>query len=76
MVVAAITSNLSLSDAPGNVRLTARQGRLAKSSVVNVSQILTVDRRFLTERAGRLSDAALSEIDAGLRLVLSLPYGG
>ncbi len=76
MVVAAITSNLSLSDAPGNVRLTARQVRLAKPSVVNVAQILTVDRRFLTERVGRLSDAVLAEIDAGLRLVLSLPYGG
>lgn len=75
VVVAAITSNLSLSDAPGNVRLTGRKSRLAKPSVVNVSQVLTVDRRSLTERVGRLSDALLAEIDAGLRLVLSLPYG-
>ena len=76
VAVAAITSNLHLGAAPGNVRLTARQSKLPKPSVVNVSQVLTVDRRFLTERVGRLSSESLAEVDAGLRLALSLPYGG
>ncbi len=76
VAVAAITSNLHLGAAPGNVRLTARQSKLPKPSVVNVSQVLTVDRRFLTERVGRLPSEALAEVDAGLRLALSLPYGG
>ncbi len=76
VAVAAITSNLHLGAAPGNVRLTARQSKLPKPSVVNVSQVLTVDRRFLTERVGRLPSESLAEVDAGLRLALSLPYGG
>lgn len=76
VAVAAITSNLHLGDAPGNVRLTARQSKLPKPSVVNVSQVLTVDRRFLSERVGRLPGELLAEVDAGLRLALSLPYGG
>lgn len=75
VVVAAITSNIRLAEAPGNVRLTRRESRLACVSVVNVSQTLTVDKRFLTERVDRLPAKVLSEVDAGLRLVLSLPHG-
>lgn len=76
VVVAAITSNIRLADAPGNVRVTKRQTKLPRASVVNVSQVLTIDKQFLTERVSRLSDELLSKVDAGLRLVLSLPYGG
>ncbi|MGH8649175.1 MAG: type II toxin-antitoxin system PemK/MazF family toxin [Burkholderiales bacterium] len=72
VVAAAITSNLRLADAPGNVRLPARGTGLTKPSVVNVSQIITVDKSFLTERAGRLNPQLLAEIDDGLRLVLSV----
>lgn len=71
-VVAAITSNMRLADAPGNVRLTRRQTGLPKESVVNVSQILTLDRTFLTRKAGRVPAAPMEVIGAGLRLVLSL----
>ncbi len=73
VVVAAISSNLALGQAPGNVQLPRRQSRLPRESVVNVSQLLTLDRRFLTRRVGRLSPRTLARIDAGLRLVLSLP---
>jgi mRNA interferase MazF len=76
VIVAAITSNLHLSGAPGNVRLRARQSKLSKASVVNVSQVLTVDKRCLTERLSRLPDELLSKVDAGLRLALSLQHGG
>jgi mRNA interferase MazF len=72
VVVAAITSNVKLAGAPGNVRLTRRESKLARDSAVNVSQLLTLDRRFLTERAGRLPKSTMSEVDAGVRLVLAL----
>ena len=68
----AITSNLKLSAAPGNVSLPRRATGLGRQSVINVSQIVTLDRRFLTERAGRASDAVLRQVEDGLRLVLSL----
>jgi mRNA interferase MazF len=72
VVVAAITSNIRIADAPGNVLLPKREGRLSKDSVVNVSQLLTLDKTFLTERVGRVSAASMGAIDEGLRLVLSL----
>ena len=72
VVAAVITSNLRLADAPGNVRLPAKGIGLAKASVVNVSQIITVDKTFLTERIGRLNPRLLAEVDDGLRLVLSI----
>ncbi len=72
VLVAAITSNLRLAAAPGNVRLAKRQGKLPKDSVVNVSQVLTLDRRFLTAKVGRLPPPLLAEVDAGLRLVFAL----
>jgi mRNA interferase MazF len=53
-IVAAITSNVELADAPGNVLLPVRSAGLASDSVVNVSQLLTLDRSFPTEHAGTL----------------------
>lgn len=75
VVVAAVTSNLRLGDAPGNVRLTRRESKLSQESVVNTSQVLTLDRAFLEERIGRVPVAAMSDVDAGLRLVLGLAEG-
>jgi mRNA interferase MazF len=72
IIVAAITSNLRLGDAPGNVLLPARSSGLPRDSVVNVSQVLTLDRKFLTERVGALPVRLQSSVDAGLRLVLQL----
>jgi len=72
VVVAAVTSNLRLASAPGNVRCPRRETGLGRDSVVNVSQVLTVDRRFLTERAGALPTARLRSVEDGLRLVLGL----
>jgi len=71
-VVAAITSNVELADAPGNVLLPARSAGLPRDSVVNVSQLLTLDRRFLTEHAGTLSPRLQRSVDEGLRTVLQL----
>jgi mRNA interferase MazF len=75
VIVAAVTSNVALAHAPGNVRLTAREARLSRESVVNVSQLLTLDRTLLMEKAGRLPASKLTDVDAGLRLSLSLGRG-
>jgi len=72
VLVAVITSNLALSDAPGNVRLSKSSGGLSKASVVNVSQLVTMDRGLLGKRVGSLSARAMQHVDAGLKLVLSL----
>jgi mRNA interferase MazF len=72
VVVAVITSNLRLSAAPGNVKIAKQDSGLGKASVVNVSQVLTLDRTLLTEQIRRLSDKKMVEIDQGLRAVLGL----
>lgn len=72
VIVAVITANTELSEAPGNVLLPARSTGLTRESVVNVSQLLTLDRTFLTEHAGTLSPNLQSHVDQGLRLVLQL----
>jgi len=72
VIVAVITSNLQLANAPGNVRLPMRASRLTKDSVVNVSQILTLDRNFLIEYISILPSRWQSSVNAGLRLVLDL----
>jgi mRNA interferase MazF len=72
VLVAVITSNLDLADAPGNVVVPARASGLPRDSVVNVSQVLTLDRSFLTEHAGTLPPRLQGSVDAGLRFVLQL----
>jgi len=72
VICAVISANLRLGGAPGNVRLSRRASRLSKESVVNVSQLITLDKRFLTERVVGLGSAALRTVDEGLRLALAL----
>jgi mRNA interferase MazF len=68
----AVTSNLRLGEAPGNVRLPRRASGLSKDSIANVAQVITADKQLLTQRVGRLTSATLRDIDAGMRLVLAL----
>ncbi len=72
VAVAIVTSNLALADAPGNVRLGKAESGLAKPSVVNVSQLYTLDRELLTQRVRGLPAETMRAIDDGLRLVLGL----
>lgn len=72
-IAVVLTSNLRLIDAPGNVLVPKRNSGLPKDSVANVSQLVTLDHDFLTERAGKLPARLLAAIDAGLKLVLALP---
>lgn len=67
-----LTSNVRLVDAPGNVLIPARSAGLPRDSVANVSQIITLDRDFLTELVGRVRGQLLKDLDNGLRLVLAL----
>lgn len=72
VVVVTITSNLRLGDAPGNVRLSEGEAGLAKPAVVNVSQVVTLDKTNLVDRVGELSRPRLAVVDDGMRLVLAL----
>ncbi|MBI5478804.1 MAG: type II toxin-antitoxin system PemK/MazF family toxin [Deltaproteobacteria bacterium] len=71
-VVAAITSNLRLAAAPGNVRLSRGEAGLPRPSVVNVSQLRSIDRTRLTEHVGTLSPERLREVQRGLALVFGI----
>jgi mRNA interferase MazF len=72
VIVAAITSNLDLSAAPGNVLCRRRDTGLAKDSVINVSQVVTLDKRALFTRVGTLAVRKLVLVEEGMRLVLGL----
>jgi len=72
VISAVITSNQRLTAAPGNVDLPRSVSGLSKDSVVNVSQIATLDRRQLLERVSSLSAEAMAEVADGLRLALDL----
>ena len=72
VIAAVITSNLELAAAPGNLLLRRRDTRLSKDSVVNVSQLITIDRSYLTELVTELPKRLAGTLDEGLRLVLGL----
>ncbi|MEA3062846.1 MAG: mRNA interferase MazF [Sphingomonadales bacterium] len=70
IVCVPLTSNMKWAEAPGNVRLTARETGLERDSVANVSLIVAVDRAQLTERAGRVPERKLVLVFAGIDVVL------
>lgn len=72
VVAVAISSNIDLAAAPGNVAVPSERSGLSKDSVVNVSQIVTLDKRQLGERVAALDHDTLAQIEAGLRMVLDL----
>jgi mRNA interferase MazF len=72
VLVVVITTNERMADAPGNVRLPARETGLREPSVANVSQIVTADRTFLRQRIGRVRSETMARVESGLRLILGL----
>ena len=70
----AAVRSLGRAGAPGNVRLEVGEGGLPKASVVNVSQLYTVDKAELTERLGELSPLRVREVISGIELLLD-PLG-
>jgi mRNA interferase MazF len=73
VIVAIVTSNLALAQARGNLRIGRAQSSLPRASVVNVSQIHTLDKRRLTERVKALPADLMARVDEGIKLVLGLP---
>lgn len=73
VLVAVITSNLKLERAPGNVPVPADDTTgLREDSVVNVSQVLVVDKSRLRGRRGQLDETGVELLNLGLRQVFSL----
>ena len=72
VVAVAVTSNTNLAQAPGNVMLPRKASGLPRDSVANVSQVITLDKSFLTERIGALHVPLMERVEDGLRLVLGL----
>jgi len=69
VVVCVITSNLKRAESPGNVPLGQGEANLPKLSVVNVSQLYTVDKADLVEKIGSLSPERVGQIVDGVRLL-------
>jgi len=72
VIVAIVTSNLRLADAPGNFSISKKESGLSKESVINVSQVLTLDKSFLSKKSGKLSSKKVLFLNEGLRLTLSV----
>jgi mRNA interferase MazF len=72
VIAVLLTSNLRLAEAPGNVLIAAADSGLPKDSVANVSQVILVDKGFLSRQSGKLPSRVMKALDDGLRLVLSL----
>ena len=70
VVVCALTSNLKRAGSPGNILLEKGEANLPKQSVVNVSQIFTVDKRDLGEKIGALSGRRIGQILDGIHLLI------
>lgn len=72
IIVAVITKNLNLAQAPGNVLIPENSCGLDIDSVMNVSQVITIDKNLLSEFIGELAPQILAKVETGLRLVLDL----
>ena len=72
IIAAVITSNIRLSAAPGNILLSTIKSKLPKESVINVSQLITIDKSFLTAKMNTLPRSFMEKVDEGVRLVLQL----
>lgn len=72
IIAVVLTTRMKLADSPGNVMLPKKMTGLPKDSVTNVSQIITIDKYYLTDRIGILPVPTMRRIDDGLRLVLAL----
>ncbi len=72
IIAAVITSNIRLTAAPGNILLSTKKSKLPKESVINISQLITIDKSFLTEKISTLPTSIMAKVDEGVRLILQL----
>jgi len=69
-VICLLTSNLKRAESPGNVLLKKGEANLTKSSVINISQIFTVNKSNLIEKIGTLSSERIRQILEGVKLLI------
>ncbi|MBM9547579.1 type II toxin-antitoxin system PemK/MazF family toxin [Leptospira sp. 201903074] len=72
IIVVPLTTNMNLATAPGNALLTKKETNLSKDSIVNVSQIVTLDRERFINKASELKTKNMKKVEEGMKLVLSL----
>lgn len=72
VICAVLTTNLNLAEAPGNILLPRKASRLPKDSVINVSQIVTLDKTQLTDMVSALPRTYIRRMDTGLRLIFGI----
>ena len=67
-----LSANTRLLDAPGNTLLPAAATGLPRDSVANITQVITLDLGYFTEKAGRIPPKLMAHVDAGLKLAMDL----
>ena len=72
VICVALSSNLRLLDAPGNVLLSTKETGLPKDSAVVVTQVLTLDEDYFSKRSGKIRPRLMAQVEAGLKLALDL----
>lgn len=72
IIVAAISSNLILAEAPGNIFLAKKESNLSKDSIINTSQIVTLDRERFSEPVGKLNLRLMANVEKGIKLVVGI----
>jgi len=72
VVVVAISTNLQLAAAPGNHLIRKKESKLSRDSVINVSQLITVNKDALTERISSLPGRRMAAVGEGIKLVLGM----
>jgi mRNA interferase MazF len=72
ITIVVLTSTLRLAALPGNVTIPSDLGLLSENSVVNVTQVATIERLALAQQIGQLPDWLLAQVDAGLQQALAL----
>lgn len=72
IIVVALTTNTALAMAPGNILVRPRESGLKKMSVINVSQMITINKDRLSEKVNMLSDSVMNQVESGVKLVLGL----
>ena len=73
VIVLAVTSTMKYGELPGNVVLRKGEANLKKQSVVNVTQIKSVDKKSVQEKIGTLSDKRMTEVYEGIKLIMNIP---
>lgn len=74
VLLCTLTSNLKLAKVPGNVFLKIGEASLPKDSVVNVAQMITIDKSELVEKIGRLLPSRIKQIVDGIHLMIDTDY--